>query len=292
MPSTVFEVFYMESYTIGADNSTIRNVPEPDPGALSPRRAVPELAGIHAIWFDGKSVYHALTFKGVRRFRNDISFNVAYTLSKSKDDASSPGATAFESNVSQDVRNLFPGEHALSNFDHRHQFVGSGTYELPFYRGVWGWREALLGNWRFNGILTLQSGAPFTVNIIEDRANVGAGPAQRPDRTTGDPSLPGDQRTPDQWINTDAFSLQDPFTFGSAGRNPVFASGFANLDMSGQKNQMFANASRLEFRWEIFNVFNRANFDVPNRFFGSPNFGRILSAQHAREMQFGLRYSF
>ena len=64
------------------------------------------------------------------------------------------------------------------------------------------------------------------------------------------------------------------------------------LDMSGQKNWMFANASRLEFHWEICNVFNRANFDVPNRFFGSPNFGRIFSAQHAREMQFGLRYSF
>ncbi len=291
MPSTVFEVFYMGSYTIGADNSTIRNVPEPGPGALSPRRDVPELAGIRAIRFDGKSIYHAVTFKGVRRLSNNISFNVAYTLSKSKDDASSPGATAFESNVPQDVRNLFQGENALSSFDHRHQFVGSGTFELPFYVGVGGWREALLGNWRFNGIFTMQSGAPFTVNITEDRANVGAGPAQRPN-LTGDPNLPGGQRTPDRWINTDAFSLQDPFTFGNAGRNPVFAPGFANLDMSLQKNWMFASASRLEFRWEIFNVFNRANFDVPNRFFGSPNFGRIFSAQNAREMQFGLRYSF
>ena len=72
----------------------------------------------------------------------------------------------------------------------------------------------------------------------------------------------------------------------------MHAPGFANLDMSLQKNWMFASASRLEFRWEIFNVFNRANFDVPNRFFGSPNFGRIFSAQNAREMQFGLRYNF
>jgi len=291
MPSTVFEMFYMGSYTIGADNSTIRNVPEPGPGDISVRRAVPELAGIRAIRFDGKSIYHAVTFKAVRRLSNDVSFNVAYTLSKSKDDASSPGATAFESNVPQDVRNVFPGENALSSFDHRHQFVGNGTYELPFYRGVGGWLEALLGNWRFNGILTLQSGAPFTVNITEDRANVGAGPAQRPN-LTGDPNLPGGQRSPDQWINTTAFSLQDPLTFGSAGRNPVIAPGLAKLDMSFHKNWMFANANRLEFRWEIFNVFNRANFDVPNRFFGSPNLGRIFSSQNAREMQFGLRYSF
>ena len=291
MPSTVFEVFYMGSYTIGADNSTIHNVPTPGLGDISPRRDVPELAGIRAIRFDGKSIYHAVTFKGVRRLSNDVSFNVAYTLSKSKDDASSPGATAFESNVPQDVRNVFPGENSVSSFDHRHQFVASGTYEFPFYRGAGGWREAWLGDWRFNGILTLQSGAPFTVNIVEDRANVGAGPAQRPNQI-GDPNLPGDQRTPDRWFNTEAFSLADPFTFGNAKRNSVLAPGLFNVDMSFQKNWIFTTGSRLEFRWEIFNAFNRANFDVPNRFFGSPNFGRIFSAQNAREMQFGLRYSF
>ena len=291
MPSTVFEVFYMGSYTIGADNSTIHNVPTPGLGDISPRRDVPELAGIRAIRFDGKSIYHAVTLKGVRRLSNDVSFNVAYTLSKSKDDASSPGATAFESNVPQDVRNVFPGENSVSSFDHRHQFVASGTYEFPFYRGAGGWREAWLGDWRFNGILTLQSGAPFTVNIVEDRANVGAGPAQRPNQI-GDPNLPGDQRTPDRWFNTEAFSLADPFTFGNAKRNSVLAPGLFNVDMSFQKNWIFPTGSRLEFRWEIFNAFNRANFDVPNRFFGSPNFGRIFSAQNAREMQFGLRYSF
>jgi len=48
----------------------------------------------------------------------------------------------------------------------------------------------------------------------------------------------------------------------------------------------------LEFRWEIFNVFNRVNFDVPNRIFGTANFGRIFSAQPARQMQFGLKFTF
>ena len=54
----------------------------------------------------------------------------------------------------------------------------------------------------------------------------------------------------------------------------------------------FVDTGRLEFRWEVFNLLNRTNFDLPNRFFGSPNFGRIFSAKNAREMQFGLRYSF
>ena len=291
VPGTVFEVFYMGSYTIGADNSTIHNVPVPGPGPISARRDIPELAGIRAIRFDGKSIYHAVTLKTVRRLRNNAAFDVAYTLSQSKDDASSPGATAFEANVPQNVRNIFPGENALSSFDHRHQFVGSAAYEFPFQRNAGGWREGLLGHWRLNGIVTIQSGAPFTVNITDDQANIGAGPAQRPDMLRT-PNLPRGERTVDRWFDTDAFVLQAPFTFGSAPRNPVFAPGYANVDVSLAKNWLLADGGRLEFRWEIFNVLNRANFDLPNRFFGSPNFGRIFSALNAREMQFGLRYSF
>ncbi|SVE48748.1 uncharacterized protein METZ01_LOCUS501602, partial [marine metagenome] len=179
LTSTVFEVFYMGSYTIGADNSTIHNVPEPGPGPLASRRNIQELSGIRAIRFDGRSIYHAVTFKAARRFRDSLSFDVAYTLSRSRDDASSPGATVSEANVPQDVRNIFPSENALSSFDRRHQFVGSGSYALPFLSDSARWIKAVFGNWSVNGIMTLQSGAPFTVNVIEDLANIGAGPAQR-----------------------------------------------------------------------------------------------------------------
>ena len=288
---TMLELSYMGSYTIGADNSTIRNVPLPGPGPIDARRPVPQLSAIRAIRFDGKSIYHAVTFKVERRFDGRLSLNAAYTLSDSRDDASSPGATAFESNVPQDVNDIFPGEEALSSFHHRHQVVASGTWQLPFFEGAGGAAEAIGAGWRLNGIVTLQSGAPFTVNLGTDRANVGSGPAQRPDQT-GDPNLPAAQRSPDRWFDTGAFALQDPFTFGSAPRNSVFAPGLANVDVSLQKDWLVGADDRLEFRWEIFNVLNRANFDVPNRIFGTPNFGRIFSALNAREMQFGLRYSF
>ena len=291
LPRTMVEVSYMGSYTIGADNSTIRNVPVPGPGPIDTRRPVPGLSAIRAIRFDGTSIYHAVTFKAERRFDGRYSFNVAYTLSRSRDDASSPGATTFESNVPQDVRNIFPGENALSSFDHRHQFVASGSYQVPFFEGAGGATEAVAGGWRVNAIVILQSGAPFTVNLGQDRANIGSGPAQRPNQI-GDPTLPAGQRSAEQWFDTGAFALQDPFTFGSAGRNSVFAPGLATVDLSIVKGWYVGEQGRLEFRWEIFNLLNRANFDVPNRIFGTPNFGRIFSAQHAREMQFGLRYSF
>ena len=68
--------------------------------------------------------------------------------------------------------------------------------------------------------------------------------------------------------------------------------GYANVDFALAKTWALAGASQLEFRWEIFNLFNRANFDLPNRIFGNPNFGRIFSAKTPREMQFGLRLAF
>ena len=105
------------------------------------------------------------------------------------------------------------------------------------------------------------------------------------------PNLPGGQRTPDRWFDTTAFALQAPFTFGSAPRNSVVGPGYANVDVALAKTWAFGGR-QLEFRWEIFNLLNRDNFDLPNRVFGNPNFGRIFSAKNPREMQFGIRVAF
>jgi hypothetical protein len=287
------EISYMGTLTLGADNATIRNVPEPGPGPIQARRPIPQLSRVNAIRFDGESIYHGLTFKVERRLADSFAYNVSYTLSHSKDDASSPGATESETNLPQNVRNIFDetGEWALSSFDHRHQFIASGVYQLPFFNGAGGVAEALLGGWRANAIFIAQSGAPFTVNLSVDRANIGAGPAQRPDQLR-DPNLPGDERTPERWFDTSAFALQAPFTFGSAPRNSVIGPGYANVDFALAKTWALAGPSQLEFRWEVFNLLNRANFDLPNRIFGNPNFGRIFSAKTPREMQFGVRLAF
>jgi hypothetical protein len=293
IPATMVELSYMGTWTLGADNATVRNVPEPGPGPIQPRRPIPQLSHINAIRFDGKSIYHGVTVKAERRLTSGFAYNVSYTLSQSKDDASSPGPTESETNFPQNVRNVFDetGEWALSSFDHRHQFIASGVYQVPFFSGAGGLAEALLAGWRANAIFTAQSGAPFTVNLSVDRANIGAGPAQRPDQIR-DPNLGGGERTPERWFDTSAFALQAPFTFGSAPRNSVIGPGFANIDFALAKTWRVAGASELEFRWEIFNLLDRANFDLPNRIFGNPNFGRIFSAKTPREMQFGVRLAF
>jgi hypothetical protein len=290
-PVTLLDVFYMGTWTLGADNATVHNIPEPGPGPIQARRPIPQLSRINSIRFDGKSIYHGITLKAERRLANSVAYNVSYTWSDSKDDASSPGATEAETNFPQNVRNIFDetGEWALSSFNHTHQFIASGVYQLPFFRGSGGVAQAVLGDWRANAIFTALSGSPFTVNLSVDRANIGAGPAQRPDQMCDPNDGP---RTVTQWFNTSCFALQAPFTFGNAPRNSVLGPGFANMDFALAKTWQVAGTSQLEFRWEIFNLFNRANFNLPNRIFGNPSFGRISSAKNPREMQFGVRFSF
>ena len=278
--STMLEVSYMGSWTLGADNAIVRNVPEPGPGSIQARRPIPQMGAIQAIRFDGKSIYHGVTLKAEQRLRNNYSYSLSYTLSTSKDDASSPGPTEAEANVPQNVRNIFSdsGEWAYSSFDHRHLFAANVMYQLPF-------------GWRLNAVFSAQSGAPFTVNLGVDQANIGAGPAQRPDQAR-DPNLPASERTPARWFDTSAFTLPAPFTFGSAPRNSVAGPGYANMDLAVARTWALPGGPQFEFRWEVFNVLNRANFDLPNRVFGTPNFGRIFSAKNPREMQLGAKLSF
>jgi hypothetical protein len=292
-PSTMVEITYMGTWTLGADNATVRNVPEPGPGSIDARRPIPRMSRINAIRFDGKSIYHGLTLKAERRMSRNLAWNVNYTLSRSLDDASSPGPTESEANVPQNVRNIFDetGEWARSSFDHRHLVAASGTYALPELSGGRGLAAALFNGWRVSAVATAQSGAPFTVNLGVDRANIGTGPAQRPDQPRN-ANLPGGQRTPDRWFDVSAFALPAPFTFGSAPRNSVIGPGFASVDVAVAKIWAVGATPRLELRWEVFNLLNRANLDLPSRIFGSPNFGRVFSAKSPREMQVGVRYAF
>ena len=101
-------------------------------------------------------------------------------------DRPKPRRTSRRTSATSSTR---PASGRHSSFDHRHLFVASGTYQLPFFAGAGGLQEALLGGWRVNAVFFAQSGAPFTVNLGVDQANIGAGPSQRPDQLR-DPNLP------------------------------------------------------------------------------------------------------
>jgi hypothetical protein len=287
-PTTMVEIRYLGSRVTAADSPTVLNVPEPGPGPIGPRRPIPDLGNISDIRWNGYSIYNGLTVEIARRFTHGFAYSANYTLSKSIDDASDTGATVAESNVPQNVYDL-AAERALSSFDHRHRFVGNVLYAFPDVRRGPRVLRSIGGGWRANGIVTLQSGSPLTPILGTDRANIGAGPAQRPNLSCDPNTGPG---TAAEWFNTACFSLPTLYMFGNSGRNTVIGPGYADVDVGLERVIQLTDRARLQLRWEIFNVLNRTNLDTPNRIYGTSNFGRIFSAEPARQMQFGVKILF
>src|SRR5439155_13101220 len=149
----------MGNRTIGADNGNVLNVPLPGPGPIDARRPIPQMSSIRTIRWNGWGTYNALTLRATKRLSSGLTFSGNYSWSKSMDDASDPGPTAYEQNLPQDVRNL-DAEKGLSSYDHRHRFVSSFIYQLPSPQNATGKVRALLAYWQIGGIITLQSGSP------------------------------------------------------------------------------------------------------------------------------------
>ena len=165
----------------------------------------------------------------------------------------------------------------------------SFLYQLPLAKDPRFWTQRVFGNWQAGGSFTAQSGAPFTVNISSDQANIGAGPAQRPN-ISGDPNA--GPKTPKQWLNTTVFSLPALYAFGNSPRNGVIGPGLEEFDLSLQKDIQLTESVKFQFRAEAYNVFNHPNFNIPNRTAFTANFGSISSAQDSRQLQFAFKLLF
>jgi len=237
----------------------------------------------------GNSNYHALQTRFTQRLHAGLSALASYTWSKSIDDGSGFFSSAGDPNFPQDSNNT-RGDRGLWNFDVRHRFTLSSSYDLPL-RG-----NAFLRGWQTNGVWSFQTGRPFTVTLLPgvDNSNtglpsIGFGVVDRPN-VTGNPTIsnPG----PDKWFNTSAFSMPAYGTFGNAGRNILEGPGSSSVNVSVIKNTSIREGTALQFRAEIFNLLDRANFGLPDSFFGSPSFGRVLTAGTPRRVQFGLKLIF
>jgi hypothetical protein len=221
----------------------------------------------------------------------------SYTWSSSKDDASGLFASAGDPNFPQDS-NHPEAEWGRSNFDLRHRFSFGFTCDMPFGAGSsrfadHGFVSHLLADWALTGIVTLQSGRPFTVMLSPDfdnsntgRGSLGIGPNDRPN-VSGDTTVPDPSEA--KWFNTAAFSMPAFGTFGNAGRNILEGPGYANVNLGVLKNVRLNGDARLQLRFEAFNLFNRVNYNLPDNVFLSPTFGQILSAGSPRRLQLGVK---
>jgi hypothetical protein len=269
----------------------------------------PTLSGFSYTQSNGTSIYHALQVKVERHYANGLSFLGGYTYSKSIDTNSSEFTTSRDQNFPQNSRDL-AAEKGRSDFDFRHRLSVAYLYQLPVGNRMWKLNNSslnyLIQSWELAGVFTTQSGAPFTPQIsgnfshADEQAVIGTGnPTDRPN-LTGTSFYPV-HKTPNQWLLPAAFSAPAQYTFGNAGRNILTGPGLSSWDFSVIRNFHLSESKSLEFRGEIFNLLNRANFDIPQRDVASPSFGQIRNTLRPlaglasggpgdpREVQFGLR---
>ena len=243
-----------------------------------------------------------------RHYTNGLSFLAGYTYSKAIDTNSSEFTTSRDQGFPQNSANL-AAEKGRSDFDFRHRLSLSYLYDLPVGSRVWRLHNPslnyLIQSWGLAGVVTAQSGPPFTPQIsgdvsgADEEAVIGTGnPTDRPN-LTGSSFYPA-HKTPNQWVLPSAFSAPAG-TFGNAGRNILTGPGLSSWDFSLIRNFRFSESRSLEFRGEIFNLLNRANFDIPQRDVASSAFGQITNTLRPvaglasggpgdpREVQFGLR---
>ncbi|HWC15580.1 MAG TPA: hypothetical protein VG498_01125, partial [Terriglobales bacterium] len=173
--------------------------------------------------------------------------------------------------------------------DIRHRFVGNFTVDLPFgegrrYLNSGGVSNAVLGGWQVNGIVSLQTGSPFTVTGSDNSFTGSSHSAYA--NCIGDP-FAGAASSPDQYASADptsgffltraAFSNPTSGNFGTCRPRAFHGPGIENTDLSLFKQFKFSERYSLQFRAEFFNAFNHPNFANPNSNINSSNFGKVTS---------------
>jgi len=250
------------------------------------RRPLPPYGGILFVESSGSSEYHSLQAVLTRPLASHLATWTSYTWSKSIDDTSAFLHTRGDSNFPQDSHNT-AAERGLSSFDTQHRLASAFVISFP---ETW----KLLRETEFRGIITFQSGQPFTPVLRFDNSNTGNSGgtfgSDRPDRVA-DGSL--SDRSADRWFNTAAFAVPARYSFGTAGRNIVRGPGYMSLDISAARR--FSLSENIWFTAELqaFNALNRANLDLPGLFVDEPlSFGRVFSAKAPRQIQLALRLAF
>ncbi len=264
-----------------------QGLPSTNPDNLRPN---PYFSDVDIIESNADSIYHSLQARFEQRLSQGLSALASYTYSKSIDDASGFFTTTGDPNFPQNSRDL-SAERGRSDFDIRQRFTLSYAYDLPFAKG-----HRWLGGWQSFGVLTFQTGQPFTVMLLQDNdnsntgfSNLGYGANNRPN-VVGNPHLSNPGAT--AWFNTKAFAVAPYGTFGNAGRNILDGPGLATIDFSIVKNTHVTERLNTQFRAEFFNLINHTNFNLPDNFLGDPTFGQITSAQDPRRLQLALKFLF
>jgi len=213
---------------------------------------------------------------------NNLFLTAAYTWSHDLSDDRATEMFQGSANPLQDIYHPH-NEYGTSTIDLTHVLSCSYIWSLPGHQ-LRGWKGAALGNWKYSGIVAIESGFPADPALSVAQPGL----ALRPDRVG---SVKG-PKTVNEWFNTNAFVQAPPGYFGNAGNGIIRGPGLVNFDMAFYKVFHIRERHTLEFRAELFNIFNHTNFNGIDPALGSGTFGQVISAADPRITEFALRYEF
>lgn len=301
--STVLRVDYVGS--LGRHQYMVTNANTgmvPGPGPIADRQPFPQYGPPFQFeWNEMPTSYNALQAQLRRRFTSGLEFMASYTWSKAMAWESDPyGSSGGQIPNFYDMQsNWGPTGFSIANM-----FVFSGVYQLPFGHGrqflhnTNRFVDAVAGGWMMGGILTADSGTPFTVFAGGDVANTGSGNQHAQQIAGASPYVATHESVSHglaTWINTQAFANPAPFTFGNVSENSLVGPGFTDLDMNFSKSFPLFEGSNLEFRGELFNILNHTNLNTPDSTVTDGTFGKITSSAtngKGRIVQFALKLNF
>jgi hypothetical protein len=276
---------------------------QPPPGTPkhfpdTPTPINPNFGEMRVQFSNSDSSYHGGSLGLQKRLSEGLQLGVAFTYGKSIDG----GSTVTGDGFARDQRGVYAWDpdfrHGLSSFDVRKSFKANVAYELPWARDRRGLTGLLIAGWQVNSIVTLTDGFPLSVESKSSAQSrvIGDDEQLRPNLIPGGNQNPV-TGNPDQWFDVTQFTPAPIGYFGNLGRNTVTAPGVKQVDLSFFKNIALPGTQRLQVRIETFNLFNTANFGVPDMdvFIDekpNPTAGRITTTRPPRQTQIGLRWSF
>jgi hypothetical protein len=237
----------------------------------------------------GHDSYNAMMLSLSKRSSTGLSLNVQYTLGKSYGNTAGSNEALTSGNLARRLSD-FDYDNGYNNFDVRHAFNLSALYQIPYgrnrVRSATGFSDAIFGGWDIGGIMNARSGLPVNVLVtrpdvvyMDAAGNVFSNPlagrtavmntpgggasrnVRRPDLIPGvDPFI---QDGGLLFLNPAAFAAPKPGTFGNLERNSLHGPSFRQVDFVASKHWPFSPERNVEFRFEVFNVFNTANFSNP-----------------------------
>jgi hypothetical protein len=240
----------------------------------------------------GNSNYHSLQVKLERRFSRGLTFRNSYTWSRTMDYDSDPNSAQVS--YTYNLRYSY----GPATFHIPHVNTTSFLQQLPFGKGraIGGKSgklvDAIIGGWQLSGIISIRSGLSYHVLSGVDTGQTGNSIAASTERANivGSPVPSGFVQNRDHWFDPAAFAVPAFGTLGNLSRNSLIGPAFQNVDVNFAKDFAIHERLKLQFRAEMFNLFNHVNFANPNATLGNRALlGQITGAYAARDIQFALK---